>query len=109
MNDNDVHGKIWDLLQKETKVDGPHGWIQWKGTNVCMDTHCKCGYHGHLDDDFCYYYQCPKCNTIYAIGSHVKFVELNDAEMKEYTLKHGCLKKDDPDKDYYMNIAGCVK
>lgn len=23
--------------------DKPHGWIQWKGTDVCVDIYCKCG------------------------------------------------------------------
>ena len=62
--------------------DTPHGWIQWKGTNVCMDTYCKCGYHGHIDDEFFYYYKCPKCNTGYAVGSNVKLIELTEDQSK---------------------------
>lgn len=41
-----------------------HGWIQWKGTDVCMDVHCKCGEHSHLDAEFAYYIKCPKCGSI---------------------------------------------
>lgn len=29
--------------------EGPTGFIQWKGTDVCMDVYCKCGYHSHID------------------------------------------------------------
>ena len=33
--------EAWGL--QEMYKDKPHGWIQWKGTGVCMDVHCKCG------------------------------------------------------------------
>jgi len=33
---------------------GPHAWIQWKGTDVCMDVRCSCGNHGHVDADFAF-------------------------------------------------------
>ena len=29
-------------------------FIQWKGTDVCMDFHCKCGAHLHIDGMFVY-------------------------------------------------------
>ena len=61
----------------------PHGWIQWKGTNVCIDLHCKCGYHGHVDTDFFYHYECPKCHTKYAVGQNIKLIELTPEQIKE--------------------------
>jgi hypothetical protein len=33
---------------------GSHGWIQWKGTDVCMDIHCECGTLSHIDGEFAY-------------------------------------------------------
>lgn len=54
----------------------PHGWIQWKGTDVCIDLHCTCGYHGHVDRDFFYFYQCPKCRQKYAVGQTVPLIPL---------------------------------
>lgn len=55
---------------------GPHGWVQWKGTEVCMDLHCACGHHGHVDADFFYYYRCPACKKAYAVGQVVKLIAL---------------------------------
>lgn len=65
-------------IQKRYK-DKPHGWIQWKGTDVCMDIHCKCGYHSHIDASFTYHIQCPKCKTIYACNDHIELIELEQA------------------------------
>lgn len=66
-----------------------HGWIQWKGTNVCMDIHCKCGHHGHIDADFFYGYECPACHTKYAVGQNVKLIQLNKEQI-EHQTEHGC-------------------
>lgn len=76
----DVYGQ--DFSSKDT----PHGWVQWKGTSVCMDLHCKCGHHGHVDEEFFYYYECPKCKTVFAVGQTVKLIELTQ-EQKEYALE----------------------
>lgn len=50
-------------------------FIQWKGTEVCIDVWCKCGEDCHFDGDFAYHLQCPKCNTIYELGTQVKMKE----------------------------------
>ena len=60
------------------EMESPHGRIQWKGTNVCMDVYCSCGYHGHIDDEFFYYYKCCKCNQVYSVGSNVKLTPIPD-------------------------------
>lgn len=51
--------------------DKPHIWIQWKGTDVCCDIHCTCGYFGHYDGMFFYFFQCPKCKQVYECGTHI--------------------------------------
>lgn len=61
--------------------DTPHGWIQWKGTDVCIDLYCQCGHHGHFDGEFLYYFECPKCKTIYCVGQNVKLVPLDKANL----------------------------
>jgi len=61
-------------------TDTPHGWVQWKGTHACIDLHCKCGYLGHVDAEFFYYYKCPKCSTKYAVGQNVKLIELSSEQ-----------------------------
>lgn len=66
--------EAWNI--QERFVDQPSGWIQWKGTNVCMDIYCKCGYHSHIDADFAYHVQCPKCGTIYMCNGHIELIEI---------------------------------
>lgn len=68
-----------DRIQ-ETYEEKPHGWIQWKGTDVCMDVHCKCGQIVHVDGDFAYNVRCPYCKTIYMCNPHIELIELTEEE-----------------------------
>ena len=61
----------------EKLPDHPCGWIQWKGTNVCMDIYCACGEHAHIDDDFAYFLRMPCCGRLYAVGQNVRLYEVN--------------------------------
>jgi hypothetical protein len=58
----------------------PHGWIQWKGTEVCIDLHCVCGHFGHFDGDFFYFYQCPECGARYAVGMNIALIPLTEQQ-----------------------------
>ena len=87
---------IWDIVKAgDTPVHGKsYGWIQWKGTEVCIDLHCVCGHMGHVDDSFFYFYQCPNCNARYAVGQNVVLIPLteeqstsNDVEFKTDTVE----------------------
>lgn len=49
----------------------PFGWIQWKGTDVCMDFHCECGASQHIDAGFCYYVKCCECGRVYECDGHI--------------------------------------
>jgi ribosomal protein S27E len=46
-------------------------FIQWKGTEVCMDFRCPCGAEGHVDASFAYYVRCHGCGAIYEMGTQV--------------------------------------
>lgn len=46
-------------------------FIQWKGTNVCLDFHCPCGTSGHYDGGFAYFIHCPTCDTVFEMGTQV--------------------------------------
>lgn len=78
----DFHKLVYEA--HDPTPNGPHGWIQWKGTDVCMDLHCSCGYHGHVDTDFFYFYECPKCHARYAVAQYVKLIPLSDELVAVY-------------------------
>jgi len=65
---------------------GPHGWIQWKGTEVCIDLYCDCGLHSHFDGEFAYAIRCP-CGKAWALGQCVKLLPLTEEQTKRYDLK----------------------
>jgi len=77
MNGNEFYK---EMENKDAPSERPYGWIQWKGTDVCMDVHCVCGHHGHVDKDFFYFYKCPKCGKKYAVGAVVKLIPLTDEQ-----------------------------
>ena len=54
--------------------EGPHCWIQWKGTDVCMDVHCECGEHSHVDAEFAYKVECPRCGKVWHVSPYVRLV-----------------------------------
>ncbi len=59
--------------QTVTKIPkAPFGFIQWKGTGVCMDVHCDCGCHFHIDSDFAYYVKCPRCKKVYECNPYIE-------------------------------------
>lgn len=52
--------KNFDL---NVEPDEPHAFVQYKGTDICMDFHCECGAQCHFDGDFAYVVQCPHCKA----------------------------------------------
>lgn len=86
--------KAWDAVKvkfRPTPAGEPETFIQWKGTDVCLDFHCPCGHHSHWDCDFLYSLRCPKCRKIWRLGSAVQAVEVSEAEQTVL----GCLKEQD--------------
>lgn len=80
---SDVHDhstcRAVPILARE-EPDGPHGFIQWKGTDVCMDLYCECGCHWHIDADFAYFTRCPRCGASYKVMPFVYLCRVSDAE-----------------------------
>lgn len=66
--------EAWDIQDKRTSL--PHGWIQWKGTDVCMDIHCKCGQLSHIDAEFAYHVKCPACGQVYFCNGHIELIPM---------------------------------
>ena len=78
---HDFHSQVYSQDSHLPKGNG-YGWVQWKGTNVCMDIHCGCGYHGHVDADFFYFYRCPKCSKLFAVGQVVNMIALTPEQVE---------------------------
>lgn len=60
-----------------------HGWIQFKGGSLCMDVHCTCGHHSHIDGNFIYFLRCPACGSIYELNGHIQLIERPDLILNE--------------------------
>lgn len=81
--------KSWeDAWKIQQEYDGPHGWIQWKGTNVCMDVHCACGELAHVDAEFAYQVKCEVCGRVYFVNGNVELIEIESPsnEMPEVVM-----------------------
>ena len=82
MADSDPWGDFYDAVySQDNPAVEPYAWIQWKGTDVCMDVHCNCGCDAHVDATFPYYYRCPKCKRLFAVGQNIKLILLSDAQV----------------------------
>lgn len=75
------------MIPTPVDVAKPHGWIQWKGTEVCMDFHCECGHHSHFDDDFCYFVKCPECGSVFEMDGHVTARKLSEDEIGSLSMQ----------------------
>lgn len=83
VDENPIYGPITEWPKQALDIEAlgrggwrGHAWIQWKGTNVCMDVHCVCGAHGHVDADFAYFYAC-RCGRRFAVGQSVPLIEVH--------------------------------
>jgi hypothetical protein len=59
---------------------GPSGWIQFKGTDICMDVKCSCGNMTHIDGEFVYFIKCVECGKVYELNGHIELIERNDED-----------------------------
>lgn len=83
-----------DAWNMQNAFEGvPHGWIQWKGTDVCMDVHCKCGAHLHFDCSFAYHIKCNICHAVYFCSGYIELIELEEEP-------DGCVQLPNEDEDH---------
>ncbi len=61
------------------KAGRPSTFIQWKGTDVCMDCYCLCGKQFHIDAAFAYNVVCPYCKRQFVVGTCVSLIEYDPA------------------------------
>ncbi|MGN6561819.1 MAG: hypothetical protein ACTHMU_04095 [Thermomicrobiales bacterium] len=76
----------WPSLERNKDRQPPYGWIQWKGTDVCMDVHCICGNPLHVDADFCYHIRCAYCGQVYECSGYIDLIPLNHCPENTITV-----------------------
>ena len=98
-----------DVYDQDHAITPPTGWIQWKGTQVCIDLHCTCGHLGHHDGDFFYFYKCPVCHRVYAVGQVVKLIPLNADQINflKETDRLPILKEEEEEKIISEFLESC--
>ena len=56
----------------------PWAYVQWKGTDVCIDFHCLCDKEdepagvGHFDGYGAYFLKCMRCHRVYKVPTELK-------------------------------------
>lgn len=69
--------EAFNLFTKHNESDG---FIQWKGTEICMDFHCECGHSNHYDGFFAYVVKCKNCGKLYALSHNVEMIRVEKAD-----------------------------
>lgn len=52
-------------------------FMQWQGTDICVDIHCKCDHNSHFDGYSFNYFKC-KCGRKYEVSRELNMTELKD-------------------------------
>ena len=97
------HEYFQQVFSRDNPEGDAYGWIQWKGTDVCIDLHCECGAHMHFDGGFFYNFACPHCGRKYATGMNIKLIELSEEESEVIEI----WTEVQPDKDFEL-YNGCA-
>ena len=50
----------------------PDAFIQWKGTDACIDVYCTCGEQFHFDGYFAYELTCGACGQTYELPNTLR-------------------------------------
>lgn len=72
-------------------------FIQWKGTDVCLDWTCPCGDGGgHYDGHFAYGLQCEACGRKFKMPSTVTITEVTDDDPVIHSMQIADAAKHEP-------------
>ena len=59
-------------------------FIQWKGTDLCMDFRCpECGEHSHYDGMYAYHIRCGNCRVFFRMPTDVAVVKVTEQEARD--------------------------
>jgi len=84
--------KNFDL---DVEIKEPYSFIQWKGTDFCMDFHCECGARCHFDGYFAYTVKCPHCGQGYEMPMHLFPIKIEECFSEYWRENLEMLKRDD--------------
>jgi hypothetical protein len=93
-----IQQQIDDRFRKHADGEA-ESWVQWKGTDICVDLTCVCGADFHFDGMFLYYWRCMSCNRVYGMSPYVQAIEIADPVELEYVEKHGAIEELDHDAE----------
>lgn len=52
--------------------------IQYKGSNLCSDFHCKCGKDIHFCGEYFHHVKCGHCKSVYYLCPTIMVIELEE-------------------------------
>jgi hypothetical protein len=70
-SDHDLTRDYTEWAGSELEGSAARMFIQWKGTDVCLDFWCPCGSGGHFDGYGAYSLRCPDCGRTFDLGQQV--------------------------------------
>lgn len=81
------------LNEAAAKADGEDGrpttFVQWKGTEICMDFWCPCGVQSHFDTGFLYALKCPTCGRRYEVATQLCLRQVPTGEPDPWSMQVG--------------------
>lgn len=92
-----------DAFDLNEEQPTPNAFIQWKGTDVCMDFRCDCGANCHFDGYFAYVVKCPHCGTKWQMPSHIYPRKATAENAPWHFDSENTL---EPDEDYSDEVTG---
>lgn len=79
-----TEGRTWATSGFEERP-APYVFVQWKGTGVCLDFVCPCGFDGHYDGDFAYGLQCSRCGAVFTMPHTFGLIPGGDEDVAKPT------------------------
>lgn len=67
----ELEERFRDAVIADGRDGRPDAFVQWKGTDLCMDFVCVCGVTSHVDGYFCYAVQCANCDRRFRLAPTV--------------------------------------
>lgn len=89
--------------------DDPHAFIQWKGTDVCMDFYCECGAHGHFDGYFAYTVKCQHCGTKWQMPHNLYPRKVDEKTYEHWRENPQLLEPDEDHSDEVVDGEGVTR